>query len=441
MNSAVTAVYKSTSRRNEQLYSSILLRSYDSRTETAVEPTCTIWQAGRATSATALAFKPIQVGQSVFLDEGAGKYNPAPQALDEAVLSEWPGREVGVLVSIGTGKRPAGTNAQQQLWWEGFIGGGMGDFAEARRRLIAKIEGCEETHTYMINKHLLDRGVKLDNYYRLNVDVGVGEFGMNEWNRLADISTNTRRYLATSDVQSMNVEAATKLARIYKSNQRWFQGGQDPNRFSWEVERPMPAPPLVTGAVELPAEDVSQHLHTAVSQSTVSTTNQNTLSVPQDYHRTNDDDKFVVQAPEPQQWEQQQQQQLRQRRSNELQSQNSSGSISFPHLPRRSNDSSRPSAPHSSSQSLPDIENPRPHNPNEPPPIPPKTPINGPPPPGAPPPALPVAAGHASVTAPQSATLTRPPGGIKVLPYPDNDGPPGAPPVNWGRKPDIGGMR
>ena len=435
----MTAVYKGTSRRSEHLYSSILLRSYDSRTETAVEPNCTIWQAGRATAATALAFKPIQVGQSVFLDESAGRYNPAPQALDEAVLSEWPGREVGVLVSIGTGKRPKGTNAQQHLWWEDFIGGSMGDFAEARRRLIAKIEGCEETHKYMVNKHLIDRGVTPDNYYRLNVDVGVGEFGMNEWNRLADISTNTRRYLADSEAQAMNVEAATKLSRIYKANQRWFQAGQSPDRFSWEVERPIPAPPVVEGAIELPAEEVPPHPHTAVLKPALSTTSQNTLSAPQNYRRTSDDDKFVVQAPEPQQWEQQQQ--LRQRHSSELYLQNPSGSTSHPHLPRRSNDSGRPPAPHGSSQSLPEIENPRPHNPNEPPPVPPKTPMNGPPPPGAPPPALPVATGQAPVTVPQNATLTRPPGGINVLPYPDNDGPPGAPPVNWKRKPEIGGMR
>lgn len=436
----MTAVYKGTSRQNDQLYSSILLRSYDSRSETAIEPNCTVWQAGRATAATALAFKPIQVGQSTFLDEGAGKYNPAPQALDEAVLSEWPGREVGILVSIGTGKRPAGTNEQQHLWWEGFVGGGMGDFAEARRRLISKIEGCEDTHMYMLNKHLMDRGVDLDNYYRLNVDVGVGEFGMNEWNRLADISTNTRRYLATSEVKSMNVEAAAKLARIYKASQRWFKASENPNlRFSWQVESPTPPPPAVAGAIELPAEDVPPNPHITVSQSAVSTTSQSTLSAPQNYRPPSDEDKFIVQAPEPQQWEeqQQQQQQLSQRRSNEQYSQNHSGSASFPHLPRRSNESGRPPAPNTSSPNLATAQarhssdQPRPPNPNEPPPRPPKTPINGPPPLGAPPPV--------PVTAPQSATLTRPPGGISVLPYPDSDGPPGAPPVNWRRKPEIGG--
>ena len=172
---AVTAVYKSTPRGGAPA----LLRSYDSRKESAPEFECTIWQAGRATSATGLAFKPIKIGQSVFIDEGNGKFNPSPQVLDEAVLNEWPGRDVGVFVSIGTGKRPNGTGNQQHLWWEGFVGGAIGDFAEARRRLMSKIEGCEETHQYMMSEHLAKRGVNPENYFRLNVEVGVGEFGMN----------------------------------------------------------------------------------------------------------------------------------------------------------------------------------------------------------------------------------------------------------------------
>ena len=97
----------------------------------------------------------------------------------------------------------------------------MGDFAEARRRLIAKIEGCEETHQYMVKEHLSKRAINVENYYRLNVEVGVGEFGMNEWNRLADISTSTRRYLAKSEVQRMNVDAASKMARIHRANKRF----------------------------------------------------------------------------------------------------------------------------------------------------------------------------------------------------------------------------
>lgn len=331
----------------------------------------------------------------------------------------------------------------------------MGEFAEARRRLISKIEGCEETHMFMMNKHLIDRGVKLDNYYRLNVDVGVGEFGMNEWNRLADISTNTRRYLATSEVQGMNVDASAKLARIYRANQRWLQTGDAPDiRYSWEVDRPLPAPPAVTGAIELPAEEVPTQLqpghHPPAPQSALSSSPQgNNFLSPQNIRRPSDEDKFVVQAPEPKDWDQQQ---LRQTRSNQQQR------ISGQHSPRTSNDSGRPAGPHTSTQSLPigqgrpSGERPRPPipgapaNPNEPPPIPPKTPINGP---VAPARAPPVPAPHqpAATSAPNpsapKATMTRPPGGISVLPYPTSDGPPGAPPVNWQRKPELGsgGMR
>ncbi|KAK2762704.1 hypothetical protein FQN54_000878 [Arachnomyces sp. PD_36] len=259
---AVTAVYKGTPRNG----SSTLLRSYDSRREPPPEFNCTIWQAGRATCATGLAFKPIQIGQNVFIDEGAGKYNPGPQILDEAAVNEWPGRELGVFVSIGTGKRPAGTNSQQHEWWEDFFGDALGNFAEARRRLISKIEGCEDTHQYMLKEHLRKRNVNSENYYRLNVEVGVGEFGMNEWSRLADISTSTRRYLGKPEVQVMNLDAASKLAKIQRAHRRIEahaaglaedeDNGFGPPRKASSNHRPTQSWSPSPLAVELPAEDV-----------------------------------------------------------------------------------------------------------------------------------------------------------------------------------------
>jgi len=194
-----------------------MLRSYDSRREPAPEFDCKIWEAGRATCAIGLAFKPIQIGQSVFHDDGAGNFNPSVTALNEAVVNEWPGREVGVFLSVGTGKRPKGSDANSAMWYEGFLG----DFADARRKLIAKIEGCERIHELMKKEYLAKRGVNIDNYYRLNVEVGVGEFGMNEWHRLADISTNTRRYLGREDEVKMVQSASAKLAKIHFAKQRW----------------------------------------------------------------------------------------------------------------------------------------------------------------------------------------------------------------------------
>lgn len=194
----------------------VILRSYDSRREPPPDFDCKIWQAGRATCAIGLAFKPVTIGQSTFHDDGVGTFNPAPEALDEAVVNEWPGRDVGVFVSVGTGKRPRGSDHNQQVWYEGFLG----EFAEARRRLISKIEGCEKIHEFMLREHLSRRGVSPENYFRLNVEIGVGEFGMNEWNRLGDISTGTRRYMAREDEQRMIQGISSRLAKVHRARQR-----------------------------------------------------------------------------------------------------------------------------------------------------------------------------------------------------------------------------
>ncbi|KAK1750559.1 calcium-independent phospholipase A2-gamma [Echria macrotheca] len=240
---AVTAMYKGTQKGGEPA----MLRSYDSRREPAPEFDCKIWEAGRATCAIGLAFKPIQIGQSVFHDDGAGNFNPSITALNEAVVNEWPGREVGVFVSVGTGKRPKGSDANSAMWYEGFLG----EFAEARRKLIQKIEGCERIHELMKKEYLAKRGVNIDNYYRFNVEVGVGEFGMNEWNRLADISTNTRRYLAREDEQRMVQSASGKLAKIHFAKLRWQRvanGVPDLVQTSSSMDIPMPL------AIELPGD-------------------------------------------------------------------------------------------------------------------------------------------------------------------------------------------
>lgn len=264
MTRAVTALYKGTPRNG----SAVLLRSYDSRREPPPEFDCTVWQAGRATSATGLAFKPIRIGQHDFIDEGPGTYNPAPQILDEAVINEWPGREVGVFISVGTGRRPSGTNNRQHEWWEDFFGDALGTFAEARRRLIAKIEGCEDIHQDMLRDYLAKRNVNKDNYCRLNVEVGVGEFGMNEWNRLADISTSTRRYLSKPEVKKAILDAGVRFAKIDRMNRRLAAhaaAGGERDDMSFDLEReeisvsshqPFVPPPSNPIAVELPAEPV-----------------------------------------------------------------------------------------------------------------------------------------------------------------------------------------
>lgn len=239
----MTAVYNGANSKTDV----VMLRSYDSRRETAPEYDCTIWEAGRATCSIGLAFKPIRIGQTIFHDGGEGRFNPSPEALEEAVANEWPGREVGVFVSLGTGKRPNGSDNNKHEWYEGFLGG----YADAKRKLIAKIEGCEKTHEHVKKELLSKYGVNFDNYYRLNVEVGVGEFGMNEWHRLSDISTSTRMYLGRKTEQKMVHDTAIKLAKINRAKQRYERLSEEPEYQQQQQDKYNLLSPL---AVELPAE-------------------------------------------------------------------------------------------------------------------------------------------------------------------------------------------
>ena len=386
----MTAIYKDTPPRGD----AILLRSYDSRKEPPPEFNCTIWQAGRATSATGLAFKPIQIGQSIFIDEGSGKYNPSPQILDEAVINEWPGRELGVFVSIGTGKRPPSASSQknQHEWWEGFMGGTVGNFAEARRRLISKIEGCEETNQYMINEHLPMRGVNPENYYRLNVEVGVGEFGMNEWQRLAEISTSTRRYLARPEVKRLNEDAAAKMARIERSKRRHSHFTTKGELDGHERPAPPDLPPLLEPlAVELPGDD--GHFFANPRAHEVQSPRYAQVSSPTDKYSVvspleNTPTSIIGSAPF--------------RRSAEFQHDNRLSTSSIIPSPRQSHESQG-----------------RPEAIGQAPPLPPKTPITG-------------GRGSQHIGPPD---LVPRQSGIQRLPYPDDDGPP--PLVNMAGKPEF----
>lgn len=412
---AVTAVYRGTPKGGN----AALLRSYDSRKEPSPEYNCCIWQAGRATCATALAFKPIQVGQSAFLDEGAGKYNPSPQVLDEAVCNEWPGREVGVFVSVGTGKRPPGTNNRQHEWWEDFIGGGMGDFAEARRRLIAKIEACEEIHQFMIDEYLSKRQVNRQNYYRLNVEVGVGEYGMNEWSRLGDISTGTRMYLARPDVQQQTLDSAAKLAKVYFSkirherHQSW-DGQEVFNTSRSRQDAPLPSIPLPSNplAVELPADDVfpPQQYQQRPPMS----------HPPQRRASSIADMKYTVVSSD--EWPQSITSPITTTRPSPPPGHGYRPSIDSPHHSSGSLSQHRPGSQDSNMAAYP-------------PPLPPKTPL--PYPEAAAPPQSPVVGSPRHTSYPGGGPFNVAPLRHALPPYPDTDGPP--PIVNIARKPEYTG--
>ncbi|KAJ9495083.1 hypothetical protein H2202_009559 [Exophiala xenobiotica] len=403
---AVTAVYQGTPKNG----SPALLRSYDSRKEPPPEYHCTIWQAGRATCATGLAFKPIQIGQTVFIDEGAGQYNPAVTALEETI-SEWPAREIGVFVSVGTGKRPEGSGVPEHEWWEEFLGGSMGMFAEARRRLISKIEACEATHQQMLKTELAKRGVPQEVYYRFNATSEVGSVGMNEWAAVSTIQTNTRKYLRQGETQRLLGESATKMGKIEvmkRRQERGERGDAHSREPSWShQQKSLPLAPSIaavhSGAVELPAEVTTpftptQHVRTPGNP-----------PYPSDAYASSQD-KFVMVPGE---------------------TKSPRASAEMPYRSGRNDDKffyqPQPPGPPPPPPSHPS------YNPSEPPPRPPKTPINEP--------SMPARQGQR--TSPMHTNSGRPNGAQAQAqaprpPYPLDDHDAGPPPiVSKLRKPEY----
>lgn len=211
----VTARYKGSSPNAPPA----ILRTYSSAAESCpVGQKCTIWEIARATCAVQPAFKAIQIGQNIFLDEGGGKLNPSLFALEEAIVNEWPGREVGIFISVGTCRVPSNYESLQRVSsFRSAITGVMPlrKFAVAAQTHQARVKECEQFHLNTL-KMLRESGFSEDIYFRLNVDEKVDFNFTVEWTMLASISNATRAYLAKGPVQQMNKNAARRLAGIWR---------------------------------------------------------------------------------------------------------------------------------------------------------------------------------------------------------------------------------
>ena len=213
---------------------------------------------------------------------------------------------------------------------------------------------------------------------------------MNEWNQLAEISTSTRRYLAKPEVRRINEDAAAKMGRIERAKRRHTSYTTAGELDGYERERPPELPPPRDPyAFELPGDDGPPHYHSNRT-GTVPTPN---------YSQISSQDKFTVLSPDDM------------------------PSTPKDNLPRRSTEHHHQlDNPRISDSSI--VPSPRrsheTHMRPEPPPLPPKTPIQY----------------HDSRDDGRHPLSPRGPGAA-ALPYPDSDGPP--PVVNLARKPEFVG--
>jgi hypothetical protein len=173
-----------------------LLRSY--KTKQVSEVDCTIWEAGRATSAASTFFDPIQIGKfrEKFLDGGTGCNNPVGKVLDEA-LQLWPeaGRNIQML-SIGTGH--PGVKE---------FGSGFKKIAKTLISIATETEATAKTFRSLHAPSLVTAsGDKA--YFRFNVPGGFEKIGLEEYKKINDIAAITKSYLTNPDILAEVVSCA-----------------------------------------------------------------------------------------------------------------------------------------------------------------------------------------------------------------------------------------
>ncbi|KAL1997361.1 hypothetical protein VTN49DRAFT_3963 [Thermomyces lanuginosus] len=156
-----------------------LLRTYDSST---FFKSCKIWEVARATSAAVGFFKPIKLGRDgiEFVDATFGYNNPCEVLIQEA-RKQFPGRCQMRILSIGTG---------------------LGDVITIQDSPTSIISALRKmaTSSRSVARRLDDRfGGGSGQYFRFNVDQGLKDITLSDWEKASRISAHTRNYLAENE--------------------------------------------------------------------------------------------------------------------------------------------------------------------------------------------------------------------------------------------------
>jgi predicted acylesterase/phospholipase RssA len=165
-------------------------------------PAC-IWQVARATSAAPTYFLPIKIDAVLYGDGGTGWNNPAKEAIEEA-RKIWPGRPIGILVSIGTGLEEAlqlnDTSKKLPKVVESLLRNTSPGHAfklAVAEYAVKCVTSCELIHREVAER--CEREILEGNYFRLNVPQGMSTIGLDEWEKLGTMIALTNRYMEHAD--------------------------------------------------------------------------------------------------------------------------------------------------------------------------------------------------------------------------------------------------
>lgn len=164
-----------------------------------------IWEAARATSAAPTFFKSISVGNPKikYIDAGLGFNNPSEQGRREALKLYR--NDIGLLISIGTGRLSIVALGRDAIRLPFGLGLKL-SLAKALSKLYTSAEAIHDS--------LLDCFPGTDVYTRFNVDRGMEDIGLGEWDKEDRIAAATAAYLNNGTIPQMKDNAVTRLRQL-----------------------------------------------------------------------------------------------------------------------------------------------------------------------------------------------------------------------------------
>lgn len=189
----------------------VLMRTYSIRMANAFQ--AKIWEAARATSAAPTFFEPVLIRGRPYGDAGIGWNNLTVEAIAE-VHRIWPDRPIGCLLSIGTGlekaKKLSDGSSESYSWLLSKLVPKTSFKLDVARYCVDCLTSCERSHHDACSK-FPDRIVFDKNYFRFNVNQGLSEIGLEEWEKIGDVIDLTERYMDHGDMERKKLAVANLL--------------------------------------------------------------------------------------------------------------------------------------------------------------------------------------------------------------------------------------
>jgi hypothetical protein len=182
-----------------------------------------IWKVCRATSAAPFYFKSQVIGDEEYCDGGAGANNPTLIAIKE--VNHLHRNRLRIVASFGTGK-PVKKSIFRRRGNQLYLGPAIDHAHGLLKTATAALTDCEKTHEEVLDRLLALEGSDAHfEYFRLNVEEGLGKMKFNEWKSQRDdgkggkcttieyLTECTRIELAKPEVQANLRALANQLVR------------------------------------------------------------------------------------------------------------------------------------------------------------------------------------------------------------------------------------